>query len=737
MIRPDWLFEHTPPTVAIAVALAVAVATLLLSIWRWPGFSGLQSALAAVRIAFLAVLGWCLLLPVAREAQQEIIRPRFLIALDTSASMTNTPSPTVPSRHAVARSLLTPDWVRVVAARATIDLYPFDRELGSRLDPADAARLPSTGQGTGLRDSLARLLDRLRGQDVVGVLLLSDGLDTREASPLWTRQSWPFPIHTVRLEPPVSWAVAPDVRVDGIDTPSRVTVGWNSELKATISGEGCGGKLLTVKLLRDHEPVQEVPTQLPAEGGSREVVFPLQHDAVGLFTYEVRVEPLESEIQTNDNRYAATVQVMDTRNRLLYIDGVPRWESKYLVRVLRGIATLTPLAFIRGPDGRFFSYGTRGAATLDMTDSQLANFRIIVVGDLDAESLGGGRDAALVKFVEKGGSLVLLGGPLGWGAKGFAATALGKLLPVQRGASAPALEGRFTLTASAEGRAHPAFAGDPAWLSRLPPVLSVFPGSQPAPAATVLISAQTEVGTQPLVVFQRFGQGKVLALLTDSLWRWQLERQDTSDSYFRFWNQMLNWLLPAESEAAPVQIDLFADAANLYLGESLTLNARYSALSKADAPPDSLTCAIEAPDGRSLPFVMARQTVTAGAAGAAATYSVRFQAEGPGLFRAVASTPGKDAPVASPSYSFFVKPYTPETLPRPPDLDTLRTLATASGGRFLEPAEVSEALASLPVKPREEALIRFSSLWNTIPVLACLLGLLAVDWIVRKVKGLV
>ena len=249
--------------------------------------------------------------------------------------------------------------------------------------------------------------------------------------------------------------------------------------------------------------------------------------------------------------------------------------------------------------------------------------------------------------------------------------------------------------------------------------------------------AQTDSGAQPVIVFQRYGQGKVLGVLTDSLWRWQLERQDTADSYFRFWNQMLNWLLPAESDTAPVQLDLFAESERLYLGGALTLNARYSALSKADSPPDAITCSIGTPDGRLLPFVMARQSVTQGASGAVATYSVRFLAEGSGLYRATASVPVNGTPVESPAFSFFVKPFTPESLPRPPDLETLRALAKASGGRFLEPAEVADAMAAIPIKPREEALVRFSTLWNTIPVLACLVGLLALEWIVRKAKGLV
>lgn len=730
-----WIYEHTAPAAALGMGVGVAALALLLAVWRWPGWTWLHTGLAIIRIAFFCLLGWCLLMPAAREDQREIVRPRFVLMLDTSSSMTNTPSPSIPSRHITARNLLTQDWVRAVASLATLDLYTFDRELSARLNPAAASEQPSTGQSTALRDSLASLIDRLRGQDVTGALLLSDGLDTRESSLLWTRQTWPFPIHTVRLEPPAEWALPPDVRVDAIDTPNRVTVGWNSELKASISGQGCGGRLLTVRLLRDQQLVQEAPTQLPAEGGSREVVFPLRHDAVGLFTYEVCLDPIAGEVQTNDNRYAVTVQVMDTHNRLLYVEGLPRWESKYLMRTLRGIASITPLAFIRGPDGRFLSYGARGNTTLDLTENQLAHFRIVILGDLEAGSLGGGRDKALARFVEKGGSLVLLGGSQAWGPQGLSASELARILPVQR--AGPMLEGRFGLAATPEGLAHPAFAGEPAWLNRLPPVLSVFPGAQPAPAATVLITARTDAGTHPLVVFQRFGQGKILAVLTDSLWRWQLERQDASDSYFRFWNQMLNWLLPVEHETDPVQLDLFADTERLFLGDPLVLNARYGALSKADTPPETLTCSIQTPDGRTLPLVMQRQTATSGASGAAGTYAVRFEAEAPGLYRASASVHVNGAPFESQAYSFFVKPFTPESLPRPPDLDTLRALAASSSGRFLMPDEVADAMTALPFTPREESLVQFHSLWNTWPVMACLVGLLAVEWIIRKMKGLV
>ena len=79
------------------------------------------------------------------------------------------------------------------------------------------------------------------------MLLLSDGLDTREASEDWVCDAWPWKIYTVRLEPPGVWEVEPDVRVDNVNTPRRVTQGWRTELKAAVSGQGTKGQALNVQ----------------------------------------------------------------------------------------------------------------------------------------------------------------------------------------------------------------------------------------------------------------------------------------------------------------------------------------------------------------------------------------------------------------------------------------------------------------------------------------------------------
>jgi hypothetical protein len=83
-----------------------------------------------------------------------------------------------------------------------------------------------------------------------------------------------------------------------------------------------------------------------------------------------------------------------------------------------------------------------------------------------------------------------------------------------------------------------------------------------------------------------------------------------------------------------------------------------------------------------------------------------------------------------------VKPYSPESDPRPADIGILQSLAASSGGRFSEVSDIDRVLRALDIRDREEERVSYRSLWNTPWAIACLVMLLAVEWIVRKVRNM-
>lgn len=726
------LYEHTPSATAILIALlAVAVAALATAA-RWLGLKWTTLPPVLLRLAFLALLGWCLHLPYRKEVTREQIKSKFLIALDTSASMNLKGNDTLPSRLDTARAALEQPWVDLVNARYDVEAYAFDRETSARLTPRELGTRPAEGAASQIRDTLRRLATRAKGQSVAGIVLLTDGQDTRETSPDWTRETWPAPIFTVRLEKPGIWGVEADARVDSVSTPKRVTVGWNSKLEAAVSGQAPKGTAVNVQLLRNGQAVKELPVQFPEEGGTRQVAFELEHPEIGRFTYEVSIPALPGERNLNDNRMQAEVLVTDARNRVVYVEHVPRWESKYLNRVLAAVPNITAIGFLKGPGGRFMSYGNRGNTDLVLTKEQMDFIKVIVLGDLNAEALGAERAKQILSYVETGGSLVLLGGPDGWGAQGFAATALQPLLPVS--GTLAAKEAKFKAQATEEGRNHPAFQVAAGAEFSTPPVLSVFTGAREAPGASVLVQAVDDTGTHPLVVTRRYGQGRVVAVLTDSLWRWKLQ-PDPSKPYERFWTQLMGWLMPKQEEMAAYELVLGGDTEQTWLGETVNLNARLGGTRGRGVTGASVTLEIESPDGRKVPYPMTAQTITTSTGESLPGFTLPFPVKEPGLHRAIARTEADGQKVASDPFSFFVKPFTPETKPGPLNLDALTTLASASGGKFCEPNELTAAIQALRTENKETENIRVSSLWNRQAIILVLIGLLTAEWIYRKVKG--
>ncbi len=727
------VFEHTFSTLAIWLAVLAAVAAAGFSFVRYPKRTWTLPVLAALRLIFFGLLAWCLFLPGRKHQTIREVKPRFLVAVDTSASMQQPRQPEGRSRWDAAHALAAGSWIESLASLCEIDVYPFAGSLGNQLLPSAVATLKPDGESTLLREALVKLAERYRGQDIAGCLVLTDGLDTRETGPEWSSDTWPWPIYTTQLaEDAAAEKLEPDARVDTVNTPRRISAGWNSELKAVVGGHQVGSDPVTVQLYKNDVLLQESPVQLPPDGSTREVAFQLTHPEVGVFLYRVLVPPLAGETHTNNNAYAVSVQVIEARNRLLYVEGPPRWESKYLIRVLKANPQITPACFVRGPEGAFLTVGDVGKVTADMSEGQLALFKVVVLGNLDAEEIGPQRAATLLKFVDAGGSLVLLGGPKGWGPNGFAQTDLRKLMPITRHGPVP-VEGAVPVQLTDEGRVHPAFAGNPQYWEQLPPVLSYFARSAPAPGAQALLAVAAADGPQPIVVVRQYGQGKVVAIMTDSFWRWQLspERKENRP-YDRFWNQLVGWLCPAEQAVDTTRIDVFLGRLELYLGESMPISAR---LGGRDEINERLimTAEVSLPDKRALTFPMARQQVVTPSGASFPGFAVPFEAQVPGLHTVVALTMVDGKEKRSDPVSFFVKPFTPEAAPNPTDLTVLKNLAYNSKGAFRKtPAELSEVLRAISCKPRTEERSEFASLWQRLLVIACLMGLLAIEWSIRK-----
>ena len=78
----------------------------------------------------------------------------------------------------------------------------------------------------------------------------------------------------------------------------------------------------------------------------------------------------------------------------------------------------------------------------------------------------------------------------------------------------------------------------------------------------------------------------------------------------------------------------------------------------------------------------------------------------------------------------------PKTMPKAANITALQTLSRASGGKFCEINELNPTLSALHFEQSEEQRVFYRTLWNNWVILAALVGLLVLEWALRRWRNL-
>jgi hypothetical protein len=220
---------------------------------------------------------------------------------------------------------------------------------------------------------------------------------------------------------------------------------------------------ITVQLRHGTEMWRVATAVFAAEDRARQVTFTIEPATVGRHTYTVELAPAVDRAPAAGTRQFA-VEVTDPTNRVLYLEGTPRWEFKYLKRALFQEKNYQLSAFVQTGPGIFVNFSeAQEAAALtglpDLSDETTLKFRAVILGELGAAALTPAQQETLRRYVEKGGGLFFVGGAQAYGPQGWpAAEPVGQLLPFTNEDPARLVDGHFAVSLTDTGRAHPIFA---------------------------------------------------------------------------------------------------------------------------------------------------------------------------------------------------------------------------------------------------------------------------------------
>ncbi|MEM7515870.1 MAG: hypothetical protein AAF368_02960, partial [Planctomycetota bacterium] len=807
-LREKLRFLEMPEAWIVVLVLLPALALVAWLGYRRESISGpMRMLLTTLRFGALLVLLAVLFRPVFEQRREEVLQAEVVVLVDDSASMRRRDSyrgdaearqateallPNSggePSRldlaKAVVRSELLPrleegDYLprlyRFSDALTSLGTGPATDEEGE--GPRWQEQLSGSGNATELGSALGQAMALHRGRHVTDIVVVSDGRNNGGAVPLDAARAAGadgVPIHTV---------VVGDTRpeknliVELIEAPATVLAGDEIAVTVRVSGRGLDGDARTEVVLEEiggqdgaNRLVAAEDDVVVEEAGRRVVLVappPLQTRSLngGERRFRVSVAPVEGETLLDDNAIELSVDLTPERIRVLYVDGYPRWEYRYLKNLLlRADENLVMQCFLLSATPDFLQEASDGPPHLEVVPTErealLENYDVIILGDVDPLAISADPAkceefmASLREFVERGGGLALLGGEYE-NPRAFVETPLEDLVPV---VIDPVGSGSFVGGLVDEFRPVLEDPSTPHEIVRLHPDMNTnralwedeggLRGQywfsslavRPKPGAQVLLrhpSAGNAYGRHPLLTVGYFPSGRTMFLGIDSTWMWRFRYGDRYHE--RFWRNAIRWLALGRLRSGDRRVRIDALKNTYDLGERVVLEARV--LDEDYRPSTEPTLKVQlAQAGGSAPTTgFDREGPLAGSSreltlelvsDRPGLYRLSFDVERPAGYRAFVERDG----VRGASTEFDVVLPSRENADPSPDPDTLRAISTLTKGIAVNLTDL-DRLVSKEFKGEEERRQPISSqledAWDDWPTLLLLLGLLSTEWILRK-----
>ncbi|MDX1709834.1 MAG: hypothetical protein R3316_01700 [Rhodovibrionaceae bacterium] len=494
-------FDPLLPWAVLAALGVIALASVSFGMWQLAGGVWWRALMAAA--LWLALAN-----PAVIEEEREYLSDIAVAVLDES------PSQRIGERMDASTAAL-------AHLRQRIEALP-DTEL--RVVRAGAADRLDSDRGTRLFNALDRALAEIPDDRLAGAVLITDG-QVHDVPEKVSRLDEGAPLHVLRSGERKSG----DRRLQLSDAPGYGLVGDTVRLKLQVDdlpaegGEAAGGqgRMASVRIARSGEDaeVRRIPVGVEQE-------LEIEIDRRGPNIVEIEVAPGPEELSLINNRAAVEILGVRERLRVLLVSGEPHAGERAWRNLLKsdGSVDLVHFTILRPPEKQdgtpirelsLIAFPTRELFEVKINEFDLVIFdryrRRGVLPQLYIDNIA--------EYVEDGGALLEAVGPTFATPLSLFRTPLGRIMPAEP--TSRIFEEGYRPEVTETGRRHP--------------VTAALPGEGAGPDGTpawgrwfrqIDVRARrgevvmTGVEGQPLLVLDRFGEGRVAQLMSDHIWLW-------------------------------------------------------------------------------------------------------------------------------------------------------------------------------------------------------------------------
>ena len=710
-----------------------------------------KNLLIGLRSAVLMLLLLLLMRPIITTFEVNPQETYLAVLVDDSASMQIADVAGFESRQqAVTDALYGANGIVAgLTDRYQVRTFAFNQSLRR---VSDASDLTAQGNSSGLEQAMRQVAEQLGGLPLSAVVMISDGADNADTDPLLSARDFAarqIPVFTVGVG---EEQIPRDVGISNVSASQTILDNSVFDIQVDLNQQGYSGRQLNLRVMDGETEVASRLVTLGNEGGRR-VELEISPDRKEPILYELRVDEQDGEIVLQNNRYQFLV---DNSERpplnVLYVDGHPRNEFKFIRRAVESDSSLRLASYLRTGPGRFYRQGINTPLELSggfpTRVQDLYQYEAIVLGDIGRDFFTDDQLLMLQDFVAERGGGLLVAGMLD---DAFVDSVVADILPltlnrsdtlpaylqggIRRGAHATGELFAPRLTAAGEFSELLRLDSDDAnnrrlW-SELPTLQGIYVTGRAKPGATILLehpALQYQNQALPLIATQRYGSGRSMSINTASTWRWQMLMSAEDESHERLWRQMLRWLAQGAMERVSVNFDRpFYNAGDTVSVSVKVLDAEYKPDNNA-----SLWIQRSDPLGNAVDIAMEWDINQDG------TYVSRFVAADEGVYRVlvdVASAAGTGLETEKPA-AFVVTPSLREFNNAGRDTGMLTRIAEIGGGRYYDLSAAQQMLNDIDHVPGAYSREVQEDLWDRPWLLALLIALMCMDWMARRYRGL-
>ena len=546
----DFIFASAWPIWMMFGVILAFLAALVVLFMRRPGnMSWLQlGSIGFVQLLMLTVVMVVVWQPALVSERLLSGENAVAIMLDTSGSMTFNEGGA--TRMDQAQSLLTPESLEDIADIYTILPYGFSATANT-LD--SFSTLPEPGVATNLGQSILQTLRQASSASLGAVILMSDGADNGGAisqAEMSEIAAFGVPVHSVGLG---RESIPEDLELTEVLLPEKALPGTTLSARVGIRHDQGGNARIKVY---DGDTFLSTEEIALSDGQNMTLAFiDIEVPEPGQLDLRFTLDPIDNESNLANNTRARVVDVEESRYKVLYVEGEPRWEYKFMQRALNDDPSIQLSTLLKVTPNKYYRQGIESPEQLEngfpTERAELFDYDALIIGSMNAAELTSEQQEMIRDFVsERGGSFMMLAGLNGLGLGGWGETVVNEILPSRLNAEEAAfIREKAPVALTDSGRLAPMLQfsdseseNDRLW-SELPEVADYQQIGPLRPAATTLLGVNVEGRIQPLLVTQPYGRGQSYILATGGTWRWQMSLPVADMRHETFWRQLTRALV--------------------------------------------------------------------------------------------------------------------------------------------------------------------------------------------------